>query len=162
MTGIDFAIVGIVLISAMISIVFGFVREALSLTSWVMSFVIAWELHATFAGLLVSLIDHLNVRLIAAFFALFVLSLIVFKIVIFFAKKLVERTGLSGVDRIVGVLFGTLRGLLIVTTLVALSGYTQIPKTEIWQESAFVGFFQPIAIWLIDFLPPEYARNFAF
>ena len=162
MTGIDFAILGIVFISCIISVLRGFVREALSLTSCVISFIIAWELHATFAGLLESAIEHNNLRLIVAFFVLFILSLVVFTLVIFFATKMVERTGLTGADRVIGVFFGAARGLLIVTVLVALAGYTQMPRADVWRESVLLVYFQPVAIWLIDFLPAEYTKNFMF
>ena len=162
MTGIDFAILGIVLISCIISVLRGFVREALSLASWVVSFILAWELHATFSGLLESAIENVNLRLIIAFFVLFVLSLVVFTLVIFFASKLIEKTGLTGPDRVIGVLFGAARGLLIVTVLVALAGYTQMPKSEVWQDSLLVVYFQPVAVWLIDFLPADYTKNFMF
>ena len=162
MTGIDFAILGIVLISCVISVLRGFVREALSLASWVISFVIAWELHSAFAGLLESAIEHNNLRLIVAFFVLFILSLVVFTLVIFFATKVVERTGLTGADRVIGVFFGAARGFLIVTVLVALAGYTQLPRADVWRESLLIVYFQPIAVWLIDFLPAEYTKNFMF
>jgi len=162
MSGLDFAIIGIVLISCVISVLRGFVREALSLASWIISFILAWELHGAFAGLLESQIDNTNLRLIVAFFILFVLSLVAFTLIIFFASKLVERTGLTGADRVVGVLFGAIRGLLIVSVLVALSGYTQLPRADIWKDSLLVEYFQPIAIWLIDFLPAEYTKNFMF
>lgn len=162
MSGLDFAIIGVVLISCIISVLRGFVREALSLASWVISFVLAWELHGAFAGLLESQIENSNLRLIIAFFVLFVLSLVAFTIIIFFAGKLVQRTGLSGADRVVGVLFGAVRGLLIVSVLVALAGYTQLPRADVWQDSALVEYFQPVAVWLIDFLPPKYTKNFMF
>ena len=162
MTGIDFAILGIVLISCVISVLRGFVREALSLASWVISFIIAWELHSAFAGLMESAIEHNNLRLIVAFFVLFILSLVVFTLVIFFATKVVERTGLTGADRVIGVFFGAARGFLIVTVLVALAGYTQLPRADVWRESLLIVYFQPIAVWLIDFLPAEYTKNFMF
>lgn len=162
MTGIDFAIIGIVLISCVISVIRGFVREALSLASWVISFIIAWELHIAFAGLMESFIEQNEVRLIVAFFILFVLSLVAFTLVIFFAVKVVEKTGLTGADRVIGVIFGFLRGFLIVTALVALAGYTQMPKSDIWEESMLVEYFQPFAVWLIDLLPANYTKNFMF
>jgi membrane protein required for colicin V production len=162
MTGIDFAIIGIIFISCIISVLRGFVREALSLASWVISFILAWELHSAFAGLMESTIENNNLRLIVAFFVLFVLSLVAFTLVIFFAGKLVEKTGLTGADRVIGVFFGVARGVLIVTALVALAGYTQLPQADVWKDSLLVSYFQPIAVWLIDFLPAEYTKNFMF
>jgi membrane protein required for colicin V production len=109
-----------------------------------------------------STIENNNLRLIVAFFVLFVLSLVAFTLVIFFAGKLVEKTGLTGADRVIGVFFGVARGVLIVTALVALAGYTQLPQADVWRDSLLVSYFQPVAVWLIDFLPAEYTKNFMF
>lgn len=162
MSWIDFVIIGVIFISCVISLVRGFVREALSLTGWVVSFLIAWRLHGSFSTLLHSVISNLNLRLIVAFFVLFTLSMVMFAIFNFFAGKIVQRTGLSGADRAIGVLFGFLRGVVLVSALVALAGLTQIPKTVIWQHSYLVFKFQAIAIWLTGFLSPEVAKSFVF
>lgn len=162
MTWIDFAIIGVIFISCFISLIRGFVREALSLTGWIVSFLIAWQLHGSFSTFLHSSISNLNLRLIVAFFILFTLSMVMFTVINFFAGKIVQRTGLSGADRAIGVLFGFLRGVVLVSALVALAGLTQIPKTTIWQHSYLVIKFQAIAIWLTGFLPSDVARNFVF
>lgn len=162
MTWIDFVIIGIVFISCAISVIRGFVREALSLASWIVSFLIAWHLHGGFATFFQSSIEHPNLRLIVAFFVLFVMSLIAFTVVNYFAGKLVERTGLSGADRVIGVLFGFLRGFLIVTALVALAGLTHLPQTQLWHDSALLANVQAVAIWLTGLLPDDIAKNFVF
>jgi len=162
MTWIDFVIIGVIFISCFISLIRGFVREALSLTGWIVSFLIAWRLHGSFSTFLHDSISNLNLRLIVAFFTLFTVSMVMFAIVNFFAGKLVQRTGLSGADRAIGVLFGFLRGIVLVSALVALAGLTQIPKTEVWQHSYLVVKFQAVAIWLTGFLPADVAKNFVF
>lgn len=162
MPWIDFVIIGVVFISCVISVIRGFVREAISLASWIVSFLIAWNLHGVFATYFKNSIEHQNLRLIVAFFVLFVLSLIVFTIISFFAGKLVERTGLTGADRVIGVIFGFFRGVLIVTGLVALAGLTQLPKSELWRDSLLLGNIQAIAIWLTGLLPDDIAKNFVF
>ncbi|MBI1425327.1 MAG: CvpA family protein [Gammaproteobacteria bacterium] len=162
MTWIDFVIIGVIFISCFISLIRGFVREALSLTAWIVSFVIAWRLHGSFSTFLQGSIENLNLRLIVAFFTLFTLSMVMFAVVNFFACKIVQRTGLSGADRAIGILFGFLRGVVLVSALVALAGLTQIPKAEVWQHSYLVGKFQAVAIWLTGFLPGDVARNFVF
>lgn len=140
----------------------GFVREAISLASWIVSFLIAWHLHGSFARFFANSIETQNLRLIVAFFVLFVMSLIVFTIISFFASKLVERTGLTGADRVIGVIFGFFRGVLIVTGLVALAGLTQLPKSALWHDSLMLGNIQAIAIWLTGLLPDDIAKNFVF
>ena len=162
MSWIDFVIIGVVFISCFISLIRGFVREALSLASWVFSFLIAWNLHGGFARFFQTSIESVNLRLIVAFFILFVLSLVMFAVVNFFAGKMVQRTGLTGVDRVIGVIFGFMRGVLLVTAVVALGGLTHLPKTQLWTDSALLVQFQAVAIWLTGFLPAEVAKNFAF
>ena len=162
LTWIDFVIIGIVFVSCVISVIRGFVREALSLASWVISFLIAWNLHGAFARFFQSSIEHQNLRLVVAFFVLFVMSLVVFTIVSFFAGKLVERTGLTGADRVIGVVFGFFRGILIVTGLVALAGLSHLPQTELWHESLLLSNIQAVAIWLTGLLPDDIAKNFVF
>lgn len=162
MSWIDFAIFGLILLSCAISVIRGFVKEAISLVSWIMSFILAWQLHTGFARLFGTSIENNNWRLITAFVVLFVLLLIMFAVVSFFATKIVQRTGLTGVDRAVGVVFGFIRGALLVTVLVALAGLTTLPSSEAWDDSLMVDYFEGIAIWLTDFLPPEAAKKFVF
>lgn len=162
MTWIDFVIIGVIFVSCFISFIRGFVREALSLTGWIVSFLIAWRLHGSFSTFLDSSISNLNLRLIVAFFILFTVSMIMFTLVNFFAGKIVQRTGLSGADRVIGVLFGFLRGIVLVSALVALAGLTRLPKAEIWHHSYLLIKFQAVAIWLTGFLPADVARNFVF
>lgn len=162
MSWIDFVIVGVVFVSCFISLIRGFVREALSLASWVISFLLAWNLHSSFASFFQTSIDTSNLRLIVAFFTLFILSLVMFTVVNYFASKMVQRTGLTGVDRVIGVIFGFLRGVLLITAMVALAGLTHLPSTPQWKASVFLGQFQSIAVWLTGLLPAEVAKNFAF
>jgi len=162
MTWIDFVIIGVIFISCFISLIRGFVREALSLASWIISFLIAWNLHGGFARFFQTSIESTNLRLIVAFFILFVLSLVMFTVVNFFAGKMVQRTGLTGVDRVIGVIFGFMRGILLITALVALAGLTHLPRTQFWTDSLFLVQFQAVAVWLTGFLPADVAKNFAF
>lgn len=162
MTWIDFVIIGVIIISCFIGFIRGFVREALSLTAWVVSFLIACRLHGSFSTFLDSAISNLSLRLILAFFILFTISMVMFTIVNFFAGKIVQRTGLSGADRAIGVLFGFLRGIVVVSAVVALAGMMHLQKSELWHHSYLLIKFQAIAIWLTGFLPPDVARNFVF
>lgn len=162
MTWIDFVIIGVIFLSCVISLIRGFVREALSLTGWIVSFLIAWRLHGSFSTFFQNTIENLNLRLIVAFFILFALSMVVFAIINFFAGKVVQRTGLSGADRAIGILFGFLRGIVLVSAFVALAGLTQMPKTAIWHDSYLITKFQAVAVWLTGFLPPDVAKNFTF
>ena len=120
----------------------------------------------TFAGgfseLIKASVEDVTLRLIVSFITLFVMTLIVSSVINFFAVKLVHRTGLTGTDRFLGVVFGFLRGALLVSVLVLLAGLTSLPKEAWWGESTFLFRFQAIAIWLRDFLPTDIASNFSY
>ncbi|HKK05600.1 MAG TPA: CvpA family protein [Gammaproteobacteria bacterium] len=162
MIWVDYGILAIVLISAFVSLLRGFVKEALSLTGWVLAFWISLSFAGNMAGLLESSVNSPSLRLIVAFAVLFGLTLMVTAVVNFFASRLVKVTGLTGTDRVLGMFFGMLRGTVLVAVLVLMAGLTSVPKETWWNQSALVPQFQTVALWLRGFLPPDVARNFSY
>jgi len=162
MIWIDYAILGIILISVLISLVRGFVKEALSLVGWVLAFWIALTFSGGFSRWFNSSIDDPTLRLITAFVLLFVVTLILSAVVNFFASQLVQRTGLTGTDRFIGAVFGFMRGMLLIAAFVLMAGLTTLPKALWWKHSLFIYQFQALAMWLRDFLPRDVANHFIF
>ena len=74
--------------------------------------------------------------------------------------QLVERTGMSGTDRLIGVFFGLARGALLVAILVLLAGLTPFPDEPWWQSSRLIPHFQQLALWLQSLLPNDLADKF--
>ena len=158
----DLIILSIIVISVVISLMRGFVKEALSLAGWLVSLWVAMTFSSGMAELFGSSIKDPTLRLLAAFISLFILSLMVGAIINFFATQLVQRVGLTGVDRTIGGVFGFLRGILLVTIIVMLLGLTTLPTEKWWDESFFMFRFEAIATWLKDLLPSEIARYFKY
>jgi membrane protein required for colicin V production len=71
----------------------------------------------------------------------------------------VEKTGLSGTDRALGVVFGTIRGAVIIAILVLLAGFTTVPQDAWWSRSYLLHHFQDLALWIRRFLPPDIAAQ---
>jgi len=162
MIGVDYAILGILLISSFISLVRGFVKEALSLAGWIMAFWISLSFAVPLSKLLAASMEDPTLRLIIAFIVLFILTLIVSAVINFFASRLVQRTGLTGTDRFLGVIFGFLRGALLVSVLVLLAGLTTLPKEPWWDDSLMLFRFQAIAMWIRELLPADVAASINF
>ncbi len=161
MIWVDYVIIGIITLSALISLMRGFVREALSLLVWVVAFWIAWAFFRELA-LQLDVISVPSVRLGVSFAILFVTTLVLGALVNFLAGQLVEKTGLSGTDRLIGVVFGAARGALLVAVLVWLAGLTPFPNDPWWQESRLIVFFQELAVWLKSLLPADTGGAFKF
>ena len=88
-----------------------------------------------------------------------ILLLLVAGIANFLAGKLVDSTGLTGTDRMLGVVFGTVRGALIVCVLVLLAGFTEVPKDPWWDQSVLLKHFEVMAVEVRGLLPPEIASG---
>jgi membrane protein required for colicin V production len=162
MNWVDYLIIGIILISSGISIVRGFIKEVLSLISWIVAIWVAFMFFANFASLLTPYIDTATLRLFIAFFVLFVVTLILGALVNHLISQLVEKTGLSGTDRALGVIFGILRGVAIVTILVLAAGVTPMPSDSWWQNSLLLQHFEDLAVWIKQLLPADVAEHVNF
>lgn len=159
---IDFIILGIILVSALISLIRGFVREAFSLMVWVLAFWVSWTFFRDLSLRMESLIMTPSVRLGVAFVILMILSLTVGGLLNYLIIRLISSTGLSGSDRFIGMIFGIARGVLLTAILVLLAGLTPLPQDPWWQQSILIPYFQELALWLKDWLPPEVADKFQF
>jgi membrane protein required for colicin V production len=144
----DTGIAIIIAISGLISLVRGFVKEAMSLVIWVAAFVIAMTFSEAALALLVNFIDLASLRQLAAWGGLFVGTLLVGAMVNFLLGKLVTSTGLGGTDRTLGLVFGVFRGLLVVLALViALPKAIPVEQDPWWQESTLIPVFQTFEGW---------------
>lgn len=159
---VDVVIISVVSISALISLIRGFVREAFSLAVWMLAFWISWSFFREFSIRLESFIETPSVRLGVAFAVLMVVSLAIGGLINYLVIQLVQKTGLSGSDRFIGMIFGVARGVLVVAALVILAGLTPFPGDPWWQESRLIPYFEELAVWLLEMLPVDVAEKFQF
>jgi len=153
MIWVDYVIVALVVLSALISLMRGFVKEALSLATWIAAFWVALTFTDTVDAMLVAHIDTPSMRVLVAFASLFVVTLVLGAIFNHFVSLAVKKTGLSGTDRMIGVLFGLARGVALVAAMVLLGILLEIDQDPWWQESMFIPLIEPISAWMAGFLP---------
>nr|WP_244158027.1 CvpA family protein [Gilliamella apis] len=152
MNWVDFTIIGVIILSALISIIRGFVKEALSLISWVLAFFIASRFYMYITSYL-TYFDSDVIRIAVAIAILFISTLIVCAIVSYIIGQLVQKTGLSSTDRILGICFGVLRGILVVAAvLFFVDTFTPLSQSPSWVQSQLIPHFHFIIRWFFDFI----------
>ena len=162
MIWIDYAILGIVGISGVISLMRGFIREALSLAGWIAAFWIALAFAGDVAAWLEGYVSVPSVRIGIAFAAIFFGVLLLGGVVLRLAGLLVEKTGMSGTDRTLGIVFGVLRGVVITGLLVLLAGLTSLPRDPWWEQSVLLPHLVELATEIRAFLSPDLQEQIRF
>jgi len=151
MTTVDIVMFIIVFLSVVVSIIRGFVKEALSVVIWILAVVVAVKYYGNLDAKLINTIQSPSVRLVSAFVVLFIATLFLGALLNRFIGVIIKSTGLGGTDKLLGAFFGIVRGVLIVVALVVLAENT-MPQEEWWKESMFMQHIQVLTAWLKDAL----------
>jgi len=145
----DWAIVGIFSLSCIIGLVRGLVREALSLAVWLAAALVARIFGPQLDSLLIGHIDTPSLRLLTAYIVLFVVTLMLGSLLVFLVGALVRATGLSGTDRLLGMVFGALRAFIVVVVLIIfLPGFLPVEQDGWWHQSKLIPYFVDCEDWV--------------
>jgi membrane protein required for colicin V production len=162
MTAFDYCVLAILGISVLLSLARGFVRELVSLAGWIAAFMVANSFAAQFAPMLPSFITGESLRMLLAFAALFLATLLVMGLVAMAASALTKTAGLGLADRFLGSLFGLIRGFLVVLLIVLAAGLTALPQEPFWRKAVLSGPLEIVAMMAIPWLPQDLSRHINF
>lgn len=139
----DYTLLAIVGVSILIGVIRGFVREIISVVVWVAAVWVAAVYSGQVADRLAPFIDSDLIRLILGFSALFILMLLAGTVLSYIGRLVVGRSGLTGADRVLGMVFGGVRGGLLVGLVILVAGLTALPQEDWWQASKVVEIYEP-------------------
>ena len=162
MTVFDYAVLGIIGLSILLSMLRGFVKEILKLAGWVAAVFVAKLYTTQLAPLLPAGIPSDSLRLMAAFVILFLATLLVSSLLAIALSEVFKQVGLGWFDRWLGAVFGFARGLIIVAVLVLLAGLTAIPQDARWRNAMFSAPFEALVLATLPWLPKELAERVKF
>ncbi len=165
----DWVIIAILTISCLIGLVRGFFKEVFSLVIWIAAVIIANLFSDRLALLLVNIIATPSLRAMTAFLAIFVAVLLIGMLINYGVNLLVNATGLSVSNRLLGMCFGFVRGFFIVMILlIYLPSFIPVKKDSWFQQSLVIPYLVPyeaavkrmtgeISHWLLNFMakPPS-------
>jgi membrane protein required for colicin V production len=159
MTWLDYAVIGVLLVSMLWSALRGVVREIISLGGWIIAFLAANLFAGPLSTHLPQAIPGETLRTLAAFLAIFIFALICTALVGLLMSKLVNAVGLGPIDKVLGALFGIARGSLLVLVAVLVAGLTSAPRQAWWKESVTGPHLTQVALALKPWLPDSFAQR---
>ncbi len=147
---IDYALAGLILLSALVGVYRGFVKEALSLAVWIFAIWLAWNYAPSAADRLSAWIEDPVLRVWAARAGVLVGVLVIGALATTLLGFLMGRSGLTGTDRLLGMLFGVGRGAVLAALVVIALQFAGFDQAAWWQESKLIPYAAPIAEKLRD------------
>jgi len=155
-TVLDVIVVVVVLISAVLAMVRGFVREVLSVASWAAAAAAAYFLYPHVLPLVQPYFDNKTVAIIVAAAAIFFVALIVASYITMKISDFVIDSRVGAIDRALGFVFGAVRGLLLM--IVALWFFNFLVKDpQPWIANARTNeMLVAGGDWLIGLLPADF------
>ncbi len=159
MTSFDYAVIAVIVLSAVVGWWRGFMYELFSLIGWLAAYIVARTYAADALPYVPPAVGAENIRSAAAFAALFVATLIVGALFAWFLARLAKFAGLSGMDGKFGAIFGMLRGTLVVIALVWLGGLTDLPQQPFWRDALSSKPLQEAGLYAKDYLPQHSANK---
>ena len=157
MTGFDFAVIAILLVSLLFGLWRGLVYEVLSLIGWPVAFLLSRLFAGDVAPMMPGAQETMRVTL--AYAVVFVAALIVWGALAWLLSRLVKAVGLGWLDRVLGGLFGVLRGGLVILVLVWLAGMTAVPEQPFWRDAQMSKAAEDVALLTKVWLPDNIAQR---
>ena len=158
----DYAILAVVAVSVLVGALRGFIKEVFSLLVWSAAFLVAYHFAGNVAEWMEDAVTLPSARTAMAFAGLFISVLLVGGLMNYLLGRLVETTGLSGTDRLLGGVFGAARGLVLIVAVLLVAGFTPIPDDPWWENSRTIQRMMPLVNWTAEHLPESVAEHLDF
>lgn len=156
MSGLDLFALAVMAGSTALGLLRGLVKEASSLATWILAFVGA----RLFGPLVAPLLPGMENPALSHALALalvFIVVLIGGALMGSLLSGIMRLIGLGSYDRLLGVLFGLLRGGIALLAFTVIAGLTALPQTQTWKTAWSRAPLERAAYWVIPWLPRDVA-----
>ena len=151
MNTLDWSVLAVLGLSALVGVLRGAAYEFISLGGWVAAFAAAHAFAPWLATSHLQGIGSAPLRAGVAWGACFVVTLLAAGVLASVARLVLRATGLGLLDRSMGALFGFVRGGMLVLAALFAAHYTALPQSPVWRASVLV----PPAQWALDAVLPQ-------
>ena len=150
---IDYAIIAVIALSVITGLFRGFIKELIALCVWILAIWLALTYSSAFDPWLKPYIQDKTARAVVAFIAILLGTIIVGGLFNALLSLFLRRSGLSGTDRLLGMSFGFVRGVFIVSLLMVVVKMTTVSPQEYASKSILYSKFDPVVDWLYGYMP---------
>ena len=158
LSAVDWILLAVLGLSFLLGIWRGIVQELLSLVGWVAAFYVS-QMYAPMAAAWLPMEGSSQMlRYAAGFVVVFVAVLVGTVLVSALIKKLISAVGLGPLDRLLGSLFGLMRGVVILLAVTVFVGMTPMRDTEAWKQAQGTQWLQQFLHVLKPALPADFGK----
>jgi membrane protein required for colicin V production len=150
---VDYAIIVVVGLSVITGLMRGFVKEIIALGIWIIAIWIGFKYSPVLSASLKPYIPDNSLRGILSFVVLLLGVIIVGGLLNMLLSLILNRSGLKGTDRLLGMGFGFVRGTFIVALLIGVINLTSLAQNTDFKHSKIYARFIPVSTWMFSFMP---------
>ncbi len=148
MTGVDVLILVVLVGSTVIGALRGFIREAVSVVFWILAIWGAWQFGPVIEPHLGGLLADPSIAPWVGRLVILVLILLVGWVAGMLLSYFTRSMGLGPLDRAIGVLFGVVRGMVLVGLMIIGAELLHMNQEEWWGRSKLVPYGEAVGDWL--------------
>jgi membrane protein required for colicin V production len=150
---VDLLIIGIIALSVITGLFRGFVKELIAIGVWILAIWFAIHYSSLVTPYIRPYVSDTRISNVIAFVIVVLGTLILGGLANAIVGMLLKSTGLSSVDRILGMGFGFIRGVFIVSLIMLVLKLTSLPYQSYTHQSQLWAKFNPIVNYLSSFTP---------
>ncbi|WP_274570698.1 CvpA family protein [Neisseria leonii] len=159
MTLFDLLALGVIVLSACVSAIRGAVSEVIALSAWLAAFWVAKMGAQPFAQMALTSVEPPALAWLAGFVLVFVAVRLALGMLRPLLTAGLSAVGMGAVNRLFGLLIGAGKGILLVTLAVLVCAFTDLPRTQDWQNAVSAPYFQSLAGLAAPYLPDYLAEQ---
>jgi membrane protein required for colicin V production len=145
MIAVDYIILAIIIISAVMGLVRGLLREAIAVITWFLAIVLAWSFAPSLEPMLGGVLESSPLRIWAARTIIFVGVLLLGGAISVVLTHYVRVSMFAGMDRFLGLVFGIIRGVVIVGAFTIAIQALRMDEDERWKNSRLMPYAAGVA-----------------
>lgn len=152
-TNYDYLFLIIGIISIIISLFRGGIKEILSITTWILSFILTNKYGNIIGEKLPQSISNHFIKIIIVYFLIFIIIAILVAIINKITSSILSYIGLGNINHLLAIIFGTIRAIFIYAILILIIEAFHIDEQHNWKIAKSYPIIKPILNIVINAIP---------